>query len=257
MTISCSNSLITDEVPSGVINNTGSGGNSTFTTAKPYVGGSLEVYINGVKQIRGSNFTEYSPGTGSFITSSAPLVGDVVTVNYQYTTSVSGNADTVDGIHASVTPIANSLTPLGSDSKYSVKVLPGTILASSTRDTALNWTSGEVTILSITFTVTQDMVDSGRKLKLSFFAPQLYSNDATARSMITIYEGTTVIARTYQPSSTGTSIAFAVNISSAAITMPSVGSHTYVAKFSRDAGSGTPSLYAETGAVMYLEAEIK
>jgi len=102
-----SNSLITDEVPAGAV-----GGNTVYTTNRPYIGASLEVYINGDKQKRGVHFFENSPATGGFTMSDAPLTGDDIMVNYQFAASVSGNADTVDNLHASSTPTANTLFPL-------------------------------------------------------------------------------------------------------------------------------------------------
>lgn len=108
--ISGSNSLITDEVPTGSVN----GSNTAFTTSKPYVAGSLEVFINGVKQARSTHFTETTPASGIFTMSDAPITGDNIIVNYQYTVSATANADTVDGYHAGATPIANQIPVLNS-----------------------------------------------------------------------------------------------------------------------------------------------
>lgn len=49
----------------------------------------------------------------------------------------SGNADTVDGFHASATAIANTLYPLGAGARYPVAVLPSTV---AYLDTAQAWT---------------------------------------------------------------------------------------------------------------------
>lgn len=108
-----SNSLITDETPSGTIN----GVNTTFTTAQPYIGGSLQVFVNGVKQKRVTNFTETTPSTGSFTISDAPISGDDIMVCYQYVLSTTANADTVDGYHANVIPTANMIPVLDANGK--------------------------------------------------------------------------------------------------------------------------------------------
>jgi hypothetical protein len=106
--ISGSNSLIFDETPAGTVN----GSTVIFTTARPYIPGSLAVYINGVKQKRGVHFTETTSTT--FTMGDAPLAGDDVMVDYQFIASVSGNADTVDGYHASSTPTPGQIMVLNS-----------------------------------------------------------------------------------------------------------------------------------------------
>lgn len=101
------NSYIAKEAVTGSIN----GSNTVFTTARAYVAGSLEVYVNGLKQGT-AHVTETTPSSGTFTLDTAPATGDIVEVAYQYNLNPSGNADTVDGIHASTTPTANQLMPL-------------------------------------------------------------------------------------------------------------------------------------------------
>ena len=117
--INGSNSLITDETPSGAVN----GSNTSFTTSRPYVPGSLEVFVNGVKQKRVTHFTETSPSTGAFTISDAPQSStqgnDDVMVNYQYVVTVTGNADTVDGYHASTTAASGIIPVADSNGKIS------------------------------------------------------------------------------------------------------------------------------------------
>jgi hypothetical protein len=108
-----SNSIISDETPAGTVNGT----NAVFTAVRGYVGGSLEVYINGIKQARGAHFTETSPSAGTFTMGDAPLTGDIITINYQFAAAASANADTVDNYHASATPTAGTLLPLDSNSR--------------------------------------------------------------------------------------------------------------------------------------------
>jgi hypothetical protein len=107
------NSYIADEAVTGSVN----GSNAVFTTARPYIAGSLEVYVNGVKQAKTLHITETSPSVGTFTLDSAPQTGDIVRVAYQFNLNPASNSDTVDGIHASATPQPNQLLPLGSDSR--------------------------------------------------------------------------------------------------------------------------------------------
>lgn len=117
------------------------------------------------------------------------------------------------------------------------------------------FTTTETTLLTLVVTITQGMVDSGRRLKLTAFAPQAYGTTGD-RARFSIYDGATLVARTYKHTPAG-STAGELNLSTPSMTMPSAGSHTYTLKGVRDTGSGSIVLYAETGAPMYLEAEMK
>lgn len=119
--INGSNSSILDETPAGTVNSS----NTTFTTARAYIAGSLQVYINGVKQKRVTHFTETTPASGIFTMGDAPLTGDDIMVNYHYVQSVYGNADTVDGYHASATPKANTIPVLDSNAMVPAVALGG------------------------------------------------------------------------------------------------------------------------------------
>lgn len=102
------NVRINQETPTGSVN----GSNTAFTTARAYISGSLEVYVNGLLQAPTTHVTEVSPTAGTFSLDTAPSTGDIVRVSYQYATSTGGNAASVNGIAASVTPTANQLVPL-------------------------------------------------------------------------------------------------------------------------------------------------
>ena len=108
------NSLASDQSVAGLVNGT----NPTFTTPQGYIGGTLEVYVNGVKQVRGIHFTETTPGSGIFTMSDAPLTGDVLSTNYQIALTVTGNADTVDSFNANSTPTANTILPLDANAQF-------------------------------------------------------------------------------------------------------------------------------------------
>lgn len=87
-------------VLSGVVN----GSNTRFTVSLgSYVSGSLKVYLNGQLQTQGSSedWVETTPGSGTFDFATAPTTGDVIIANYQFVTSATGNADTLDSYHAS------------------------------------------------------------------------------------------------------------------------------------------------------------
>ncbi len=91
-----SNSFISDEAVTGSVNSS----NTSYTTARQYIAGSLEVFINGLKQIRTTDYAETTPASGIFTMTVAPTTGDLIRVNYQYNLNPSSNADTVDGFHA-------------------------------------------------------------------------------------------------------------------------------------------------------------
>ena len=80
------------------------GGNDEYTVSLgSYIVGSLKVYLNGQLQTQGSSedWVETTPASGTFTFATAPLTGDEITAIYQFTTGATGNADTVDGYHAS------------------------------------------------------------------------------------------------------------------------------------------------------------
>lgn len=112
--INGSSSLLQDETPTGAVN----GSNTAFTTARPYIANTLEVFINGVKQKRGTHFTETTPTSGTFTMGDAPLTGDDIMVNYQFVQSSYGNADTVDGYHY------YDAAPIGAGMDYWAETLP-------------------------------------------------------------------------------------------------------------------------------------
>lgn len=85
--------LVTNETPSGLVNSS----NTAYTTGSSYIAGTLEVYINGVSQKRGTDFTETTPGDGDFTMTTAPTSGDDIWCNYQHVLSTGGNAAALSG----------------------------------------------------------------------------------------------------------------------------------------------------------------
>jgi hypothetical protein len=126
------NSLISDETPTGLVNSS----NTSYTAARAYIAGALEVYINGVKQVRGTHFTETTPASGIFTMSDAPLTGDVISINYQFNLNPASNADAVDGIHASATATANQLLALDGNGKFPLSTLLAGMTAVQTQSNA-------------------------------------------------------------------------------------------------------------------------
>ncbi|QQG43387.1 MAG: hypothetical protein HYW45_04325 [Candidatus Daviesbacteria bacterium] len=117
-----STSFIYNEVSSGVIN----GVNVNFATAFPYIGGTLQVYRDGqlMKPGAGNDYVETDPSSGLFDFVIAPATNSNLQVSYQKSLSVTGNADTVDGFHASSTPTANQLLALDNNAKVPSSALP-------------------------------------------------------------------------------------------------------------------------------------
>jgi microcystin-dependent protein len=108
------NSIVSDEAVTGLVN----GSNTSYTTNRAYIATSLEVYLDGVHQIRGTDYTETTPGTGVFTMTNAPVSGSILRVNYQFNLAPSSNADTVDGQHAA------TLTPPGVINPYAGRFAP-------------------------------------------------------------------------------------------------------------------------------------
>lgn len=102
------NVFINQETPTGLVN----GSNAAYTTAKGYISGTLQVFINGLLQAPGTHVTEVSPTAGTFTLDTAPVTGDIVRVSYLYAASAGGNAATVNGLSANSTAAANQLYPL-------------------------------------------------------------------------------------------------------------------------------------------------
>jgi hypothetical protein len=88
----------------GVLSGSVNGSNTVFTVSEAeYVSGSLMVFLNGQLQTQGTgeDWTETAPGSGTFTFATAPETGDLITAQYMKSETTSGNADTVDGKHAS------------------------------------------------------------------------------------------------------------------------------------------------------------
>ncbi len=112
------NSIVSKEVPTGAINGT----NKSYTTSTNYAPGTLQVYINGLAQSQ--YITETTPASGIFELDTAPLTGDTISVSYLISFPVgSGNADTVDGLHASATAASGNLFPLGTGNRFASSVM--------------------------------------------------------------------------------------------------------------------------------------
>lgn len=112
-------SITSNEVPTGLVN----GSNVNYTTSAGYISGSLNVYINGVKQALTTHYSETTPSSGTFAMSDAPLTGDIITVSYQTASGATGNADTVDNFHVNATPTANTILPLDSSGQFPITTL--------------------------------------------------------------------------------------------------------------------------------------
>ena len=117
--LTSSNSFVSNEAVSG----TQDSSNTTFTTVAAYIGGTLEIYLNGVLQSRTTDYTETTPSSGTFTMATAPASSDVIRASYQMNVTVTSNADTVDAFHASSTPTANTILPLDASAKLPSDIL--------------------------------------------------------------------------------------------------------------------------------------
>lgn len=229
------NSIIVGEVPSGSVN----GSNATFTLARAYIGGSVEVMINGIAQARTTHFTETTPASGIITMGDAPLTGDIITVNYQYNLNPSSNADTVDGIHASATATANQLMPLDSSARIPVSAQPTDILGYVEVTTNQSGVTTEVDLTGLTLTITMPVTD--KKLLLEAYLPTNVSSTVGDRSLVKIKEGSTILQQDY---TVFPALGLPIRISR--VITPTPGSHTYKLTGMRENGSGSIQYYGDS-----------
>lgn len=239
------NSIIVQETPTGTVN----GSNTLFTTLQgKYIASSLEIFINGLQQIKTTDYTETNPTIGTFTFVTAPLTGDVVKVAYLSATGASGNADTVDGFHASSTPTANNIPVLNAQAKLTEVLLSGATLGRSNRTTTMSGFSVETDITSSSVTVPP----TTRDIEVEMMIPQVTSSVVGDRFNVRLYEGATVIQQFYIGIPTngwGGTLKF----SKAA---PAAGSVTYKATIARDSGTGTLTVYADATSILQLTVKL-
>ena len=72
-----SGSFVFGETPSGAVN----GSNATFTTAQNFVAESVQVFINGISQTNGVDYT--TSGSTTITLNVSPVSGDYIRVNYK------------------------------------------------------------------------------------------------------------------------------------------------------------------------------
>lgn len=76
---------------------------TTFSTLEPFLPGTLEVYLNGVRQRRGVFFSE--TGSQTFSTTEPPQVGDALSVQFE----LEGAGDVI----AFPTVVPSGINPIG------------------------------------------------------------------------------------------------------------------------------------------------
>jgi hypothetical protein len=70
-------SFVIGETPSGAVN----GSNATYTTAQNFVAESVQVFINGVSQTIGVDYT--TSGSTTITMNVSPVSGDYIRINYK------------------------------------------------------------------------------------------------------------------------------------------------------------------------------
>ena len=167
------NSLMPLETLSGTVN----GSNTAFDTSTTYVAGSIHVFRDGQLMAGGgADYTETDTNTVTFTT--APVTGSLIQAWYQHTVSTTGNADTVDGYHAS----NNSETD-------------GTLVANYGGWIVINDTLSYSSADSPTFVIstTKDLtgvIGVGMRIKLTQTTAKYFIVTAITSSTITVYGGT-------------------------------------------------------------------
>lgn len=69
--------FVIGETPSGAVN----GSNATYTTAQNFVPETVQLFINGVSQTNGVDYT--TSGTTTLTLNVSPIAGDYIRVNYK------------------------------------------------------------------------------------------------------------------------------------------------------------------------------
>lgn len=228
------NSSIFDETPAGTVN----GSTTLFTATRAYVGGSLAVYINGVKQKRGTHFTETSPSTGTFTMSDAPLTGDDIMIDYQFNLNPSSNADTVDGIHANATATANQLLALDSNATFPQSVIQGSTLGYASTTTLFS-TSSTTAVQMTSLSSTVNVPAGGRRIEVMFVGRSVLNTSANGYTTVSLWDGAvgtgTLIMESVFQSAISNQEGFATFVGSH---IPASGSHTYNAAMKVNIGTG-------------------
>ncbi len=97
-----SDSTNTTNTTKGVLAGLVNGSNTVYTVSlSKYISGTLEVKLNGQVLVQGVDYTETTPASGTFTMTTAPVATDVIEVFYQSVVTTTGNADTLDNLHAS------------------------------------------------------------------------------------------------------------------------------------------------------------
>ena len=243
------NSIIVQETPTGTVN----GSTTLFTVLQAaYVSNSLEVFVNGLAQIRTTDYTETNATAGTFTFTVAPLTGDVVRVNYQFSTGASGNADLVDGFHASSTATASTLLPLNGSGLFPQSVLQTNTLG-YTQITA-NFSTASTTQVQVTsLTTTVTIPAGGRRVKITAYCPS-QANSVAGAGNLGIWDGTVgtgtqlSLSAIYMPTA-----ATGNTLTCIAVVTPAAGSKTYNVGYSVNAGTGTISNAATQPAFILVE----
>lgn len=236
-----SNSYVTQETPTGSVN----GSNTSFTTLLvKYVSSTLEVFINGVQQTRGTDYTETTPTSGVFTMTVAPATGQTLRVGYQFSTGASANADTVDGFHASATATASTILPLDGNAHMASTVLTNPYKFSVYRSAAQNSGSGALAIVNFdtrTFDTGSNVDITTNKGRFTapvagfyFFTAQVQvSNNASAYLLTSLYKNGSEFKRGVQFDISGT-LTLGVTVSG----LVSLAANDYVEVYCQ--GSGAP-----------------
>jgi hypothetical protein len=196
-----------NKTPTGALNGT----NKVFTLPSSYVGGSLEVWINGLKQVLTTHYTETTPSTGVFTMSDAPLSTDNIICNYQHSLTSTTDADKVDGFHANATPMANTLLPLDSNAKWPISTITGLGLPKLLKIDFNNGTATRSTTTSTTFVAvpgaigdTSYTAPAGVDVDILFTMTQMINPVSGTATLCLSINGVAYGPSTYQEAAGGT-----------------------------------------------------
>ena len=250
--ISGSSAPLTGQTPAGLVN----GVNTTFVVpGGTYVGGTLEVKINGIDQKRTVHYTETTPGTGTFTMSDAPLTGDDIMVDYLVVNSVFGNAASVGGYIATASPTANSIPVLDSNATLVQSALQTTVLGYAQITSAFSTTStSAVQVTGLTSTVT--IPAGGRRVRVTVNGDSMDNGTSGSYVQVSIWEGTVGSVTQLAASAAQMAVGGQTSILNRShIYTPSAGSKTYNIGLNI-VTSGTSSIRAFANSPAYILVEL-
>lgn len=176
-----STSFVSDETPAGLVNSS----NTSYTASSGYSAGTMEVFINGLKQIRNTDYTETNPTTGVFSMTTAPVTGDIIRINYMTGSFGTGNADTLDGYQAADFAI---LSPSGGGYTLYTASFNGFTIGNGTQAMYYQKTGKLVTVFGKITLGSTSVMTGELRVSMPTTVDTIFSNNSGSQSAIRLFD---------------------------------------------------------------------